>query len=153
MPSIEIIIPTNRRIAGTLKVLDAAGRPIAVMPCLARAAQELSSAAGNPGRNPTKRNGDTPVGDYLAPAGVEPRAPGRQRGFGTHWIPLDPVGGQAQVAEDNGRAGLAIHGGRGDTRLVPTAGCIRVFDADFARLVAALRGAKGFKVTVQEATP
>lgn len=149
MPSIRITVPANRNNRGTLAVLDAAGREVVSCVCLAKAAQELASKVGNSKRDPVKRYGDTPVGSYIAQKGAVALDP-PQKSFGAGWIPLDPVGGQAQTAEDRGRSGLAIHGGRGNTRLVPTGGCIRVFDRDYARIVAALRGAKGFKVEVTE---
>lgn len=147
--SIDITLPANRRNSGVLKLLRGA-ELVVHMRCLGRAAGEKAAEAGNPTRDELKRNGDTPTGSYLAPRGVEARPKARQTGFGTHWIPLDPIGGQAQAAEDAGRAGLAIHGGRGDARLVPTAGCIRVLDKDFARLKAAIGDVKGFRVEVKE---
>ncbi len=150
MPSILITVHRDRFRAGTLQVLDAAGRSVLETPCLARAAAEVAAAAGNPKRDPLKRRGDTPAGSYVAPQGVVALDP-PQKGFGGGWIPLDPVGGEAQAAENAGRRGLAIHGGRGDKKLVPTAGCVRVLDADFARIAGALRGAKGFVVEVREA--
>lgn len=146
---IEITLPRNRHKSGVLLLLGGE-RVVATMLCLGRAAGELAAAGKNPTRDPVRRNGDTPLGVYLAPRGVEARPRNRQAGFGAHWIPLDPIGGQAQTAKDNGRAGLAIHGGRGDQRLVPTAGCVRVFDKDFATLRAAIGPLKGFRVEVKE---
>ncbi|BCW89981.1 hypothetical protein sos41_31490 [Alphaproteobacteria bacterium SO-S41] len=150
MPSIKITLPRNRANPGTLSVLDAAGREQLTVPCLGKAAGEIATKAGNPSRNPLKRRGDTPLGTYLAHVGAA--AFGRyMKSYGLGWIPIDPIGGDAQKAEDAGRTGLAIHGGRGNgPKLIPTAGCVRVGDADFAKISAALRGAKGFQVEIVE---
>jgi hypothetical protein len=151
MREILVTLPADRTEPGTLTVTDGKGKTLAAMPCLGRAARELCAQGDNPSCAPTKRLGNTPLGDYVARQGVVARPKERQRGFGTHWIPLDPVGGEAQVAEDNGRAGLAIHGGRGNARLVPTGGCIRVFDKDFARLAQVLGPAVAIRVRVRAA--
>jgi hypothetical protein len=149
MREITVTLPADRTQPGTLTVTDGKGRMLASMPCLGRAARELCAQGGNPSCAPTKRLGNTPLGDYVARQGVVARPKGRTTGFGTHWIPLDPVGGEAQEAEGNGRAGLAIHGGRGNARLVPTGGCIRVLDKDFARLAAALGDHVAVRVRVR----
>lgn len=146
---IDIVLPKDRHQTGELLV-TVDGHRLPPMRCLGRAANEKAAEAHNPSHDPTRRNGDTPVGSYIARFGVTPRPSQGQRGFGTHWIPLDPIGGQAQKAEDNGRAGLAIHGGRGDDRFVPTAGCVRVHDKDFAIMRTAIGAAKDFPVEISE---
>ena len=71
-------------------------------------------------------------------AAMEPEDAEEVDRFGPHGkVVLDPEGGPALEAKRNGRYGLLIHGGRLSPaqRLRPTYGCLRVADADMARLV------------------
>ncbi|KQM36446.1 hypothetical protein ASE59_05235 [Sphingomonas sp. Leaf10] len=61
-------------------------------------------------------------------------------------IVLDPISGDAEVAQDNGRTGLLIHAGRQVAtptplpgHLRPTNGCIRILEPDLAALIQAMR--------------
>lgn len=145
---IFVLLHKNRKTPGVLTVYNGEVA-LAIVPCLGDAADSLSVAKGNPTGDPTKFLGDTPSGQYIAQKGVVVLGQ-HVEGIGTQWIPLDPVGGQAQVAENNGRSGLAIHGGRGNDRLKPTKGCIRVFDKDFPKIRNALGSAKQVPVEVVE---
>ncbi len=44
--------------------------------------------------------------------------------------------GNAQEAETFGRSGLGIHGGRDQTMLWSTEGCVRVFDRHMQQIIA-----------------
>lgn len=145
MRKIVAYLPKDRSQPGRLSLCDAAGDAIESWPCLGKAAGELARAAGNPKRDPLKRNGDTPLGDY-APARVQP-AYGAE-GIGNEWIPIEGADGDALQARLNGRRGLAIHAGRGDARLVPTAGCVRMLQRDFDALCE-LVGDEVFEVSVR----
>ena len=48
--------------------------------------------------------------------------------------------GDAATAVECGRTGLGLHAGRGDDRLVPTYGCLRITDLHFDRLAECLDG-------------
>jgi len=52
------------------------------------------------------------------------------RSYGAAFILLDPQTGDAYLAKDNGRAGLAIHGGDPDQNgaLRATEGCLRLYN-------------------------
>ncbi|KKC24867.1 hypothetical protein WP12_16670 [Sphingomonas sp. SRS2] len=53
-------------------------------------------------------------------------------GVGRRWISLTPESGQARDAWNAGRDGLGIHAGRGDERLLPTLGGIRILERDMS---------------------
>ncbi|ARR54774.1 hypothetical protein HY78_15690 [Rhizorhabdus wittichii DC-6] len=53
-------------------------------------------------------------------------------GIGRRWISLTPQAGQALEAEKAGRDGLGIQAGRGDERLLPTYGGIRILERDMS---------------------
>lgn len=146
MLRVRIELPGNRYQPGALRVLQGARTVAGPWACLGRAANELAALAGNPHRDPIMHDGDTPTGLYGRTM-VLPTS-GRE-GLGLRWIPLIPVAGQALDASLKGRTGLGIHAGRGDEKLVPTAGCVRMLDRDFATLAAAL-GNSSFDVEIVE---
>jgi lipoprotein-anchoring transpeptidase ErfK/SrfK len=149
---IEITLPRNRWKLGVLRLLDGENE---LMQCPAYGKSDSIAAAnsGNPSRDPIKRNGDTPAGEYRGT--VEPRAMEPERSYGK-WPPirLNPTGGQASQAHQNGRRGLLIHGGHLDKlgRLRATNGCLRVrdLDIDFILSQARKRGLKEFPVVITE---
>ena len=155
---IVVTLPQDRRLTGTLALW--AGDALAFScPCLGKADAEAAMQHGNPKRDPTRSNGDTPLGAWAAARFVEhdppPGHPPSHMGSPVAWLgpPFGaaPVDGQALEAAKNGRQGLAIHGGRGDARLVPTNGCLRLLDVDRDGLVEAIAG-ETFSVKI-EATP
>ena len=134
----------DRDRTGTLALREASGRLVAgPFAASGRADDRWAARHGNPGRDPAKPYGDVPAGEYevarVVPTG---NATGHKAGtYGPNGaLALRPVGGQAKVAEGNGRAGLLVHGGPPgpDGRLRPTHGCIRLADRDVAALVAAV---------------
>lgn len=136
MIRLELIIrlPADRMLPGTACLADfSPGAMWAyAAPCLGRAAQELANIAGNPGRLSTRPSGDTPYGEYQPMAFVQ-HLPRNER-IGEWWLPLVPLSGDALVAHENGRRGLGLHAARGDGMLVPTEGCVRVWDATLGEL-------------------
>ncbi|MNI16099.1 hypothetical protein D3C73_694240 [compost metagenome] len=99
-------------------------------------------------------NGHTPSGVYDA---VVVAAGSSEYSYGPYKrVSLDPVSGNALIAENNGRTGLMIHGGDPASTgavsypLRPTYGCVRLSNANQKTLIqtiADLGGGKG-KVTV-----
>lgn len=131
---IQIFLPKDRAKPGFLHVFDEDGRSLlANVECLGKADNGMARREGNARRDPTLPYGDAPSGRF-APTRLSLFVR-KHRRMGIGWIPLDGDDGQALEAKDNGRYGLGIHAGRGDERLVPTYGCIRVTDRDFDRLV------------------
>lgn len=142
-----IKLPKDRRELGELRLFapggGVSGKPIFSCLCLGRSAGHAS----NPSRDPLKYRGHTPTGLYattFVTALARPIA-----GIGSLWIGLDPIAGQAQLAENAGRTGLGIHGGRGDDAYKMTHGCIRLRDTDMAALAKAA-GKLRFDVTIDE---
>ncbi|WP_052730177.1 L,D-transpeptidase [Sphingomonas sp. SRS2] len=130
-----IKLPSDRKLPGKLMLFSpAAGpadKPIFSCSCLGRSAGH----ANNPTRDPLKYRGHTPLGEYAVTFVTTLARP--ITGIGSLWVGLDPIGGQAQKAEDAGRTGLGIHGGRGDEVFKMTHGCIRLLDRDMAALAKA----------------
>jgi len=134
----------NRRNLGQLTLFDEKG-DLAVGPfqVLGRSSnkwwdKEIKKTVYNPnkGRDPVKKFGDTPTGTY----GVEIITHPNDSTYGPHFIKLDPTGGDALVAEANGRAGIGIHGGGtnpifGNGKFSSTKGCVRMLDGDIQLLV------------------
>lgn len=133
---LEATLPKNRYDAGTARLLAADGAVVMDgIPCRGKADNFKAMDANNPLRDPTRPWGDTPTGAY-EPARVTRFDP-PHRSFGRYAILLEGVSGQALEARANGRTDLAVHGGRGDARLVTTYGCLRMFDRDLAAIAAA----------------
>lgn len=136
-------LPSDRGKGGELRLVDAATGETVLgpLPCLGLASKSLANEKGNPRLDPTKGFGNTPTGSFdvlgTLPASEEPKL---RDSFGP--IPrLRIVGrsGDALVREAWAKDTLRIHGGRkADQKnryLRPTAGCIRVFNADMQSLL------------------
>lgn len=130
---IRIEVPADRRKLGWLTIV---GTPFGCA-CYLKADNAAAAKSGNPTRDPTRRNGDTPLGTYRAVVGKayawSPRTYGPYR-----VVRLEPTGGDALTAKQNGRSGLLIHGGdlASDGRsLRPTHGCVRVSNYHQAALL------------------
>jgi hypothetical protein len=145
---IRISLPDNRDYEGRLEAFDLSGAVVfGPVPAAGRAHDEPAAAHENPSRNPLLPYGDTPLGTFVASGVVES---GGGRGldaevFGPHGVVLlEPVAGQAALADAHGRLRLFIQGG-GDTDqgLRATAGAIRLRDLDQEQLVALVRRASG----------
>lgn len=129
---IEIHLPLDRANEGLLRLIAEEGTELGRWPCRGKADSARARQEGNPGRDPTRPYGDTPSGGY-EPATVVALDPPHPV-MGRLCVPLNGTSGAALQAKLNGRKGLAIHGGRGDDRLVATHGCIRMYDKDINRL-------------------
>ena len=148
---IKILLPADRTKTGTLRVVDSntgvtVYGPVSV---LGRAARNAAKAAGNPGADPLKKNGDTPEGVFnvlsIVRNGAGTSRPTIQYGENGS-IVLDPTGGPALTAKQSGRTGLLIHSGRhpntpmlSPSVLKPTNGCLRMLDWDMKSLIDAIR--------------
>ena len=97
--------------------------------CFADADSVRATKAGNPSEDPRQPFGDHPFGIYLV-TDVRWSATEKERqAYGPVRLALDPIADDALVAKQNGRNGLAIHGGpTRDGALRATFGCLRVDD-------------------------
>lgn len=132
---IRISFPEDRDYAGRLEVLDAEGAIVlGPFPAAGRAHDQSAAQHGNPLRDPILPYGDTPVGGY-AVRGVFETIP-----FGAHAaVLLEPVSGEAALADAQGRFRFFIQAGAGDAGLCATAGAVRLLDRDQEQLVALMR--------------
>lgn len=150
--NLTILLPADRTRPGRFSLFAAGkdgsqGAPMITGPCLGRSAGLFDKVTGTVRRDRLQYRGDTPLGDYAVTFVSQLAKP--ITGIGSIWIGLDPVAGEALRAEQNGRRGLGIHGGRGNSRLMPTHGCVRLTDADMAALAKAA-GRTRFTVTIRE---
>ncbi len=156
MPSIVVLVPADRTRLGELRLLDDAEQVVfGPVPCYCKADNASAAKHGNPTRDPERSHGDTPLGGYNAFVSTPPAVfgPDYRKKYGPNpFIVLDPQSGQALRAKQNGRHGLLIHGGdlNAQGKLRPTFGCVRLFNADMAQLLAKLPAAR-FKVRVEPA--
>lgn len=129
---LRVLLPTNRDKPGTLQV-EVDGRPVAAFSVLGRG----SRGAGD---TSLQTNGNTPTGTYSANQITETRSL-PQDSYGP-WgaVRLQPLAGNAVLAEVMGRHRLLIHGGAlattgpWENSLRPTHGCLRVSDGDMKQL-------------------
>src|SRR5579859_7744671 len=143
MPRIVVELPKDRTQAGTLELQDDSGKTVAgPFDVLGKADNQTATSHGNPDRDPAMPYGDTPTGSYDV-SGY--KATGNEQysahSYGTSGaIALDPVGGDAAEASDNGRTGLMIHAGDlgAEDQLRPTNGCMRMSNEDMATLMSAI---------------
>lgn len=140
-----------RQNSGTLRLEDETGATLLVCDCLGKADGQAAAAANNPSRDPVEEDGDTPTGLYAA-AKLLPIAPSDKNyaHMGAWFMPLIGTAGEAARAKSNGRHGLAIHGGRGDARLVPTHGCLRIRDIDMTSLGVILNGRQVDEIAIDD---
>lgn len=138
---IAITLPRDRRNLGRLRLFDGNVERFAC-PCYAKADSIAAAGAGNPTRDPFRRNGDTPLGQYRGTMERKPMEPERSYG---KWPPirLNPIGGDALTAHNNGRRGLLIHGGHLSPHgtLRATNGCLRIEDRHANEILARLKQA------------
>ena len=127
MKRILAFLPKQRATPGLMHLFDHDGVLLHTCPCLGKADNDRALNEGNPDRDPILPYGDTPSGDFK-PCKVERFDPPHAR-IGWSWIPLYGASGDAMRAMI-GRTGLGIHAGKGDDRLVPTYGCVRIRDRD-----------------------
>lgn len=159
---IDIQLPKGRAGLGKIRVVDGA---IMILEgaCLGRADDTLAKKAGNPQRDPLRRSGDTPTGEYKGVLQSTLWLPARSYGI-YQVILLVPVSGQALASHQPltagkyGRTGLAIHSGDENPKLTwwqglrPTEGCIRIPINTHRDLVHALksRSLAAVPVTISE---
>ena len=123
--------------------------------CYADADGSEAAKHGNPSEDSTKPFGDHPFGGYAVTDVRWSSTPKQHQMYGPVRLSLDPVAGDALVAKQNGRTGLAIHGGpTRDGSLRATFGCLRVDDetAEALGVAAAewLKNGKAVSYTCEE---
>lgn len=163
MNSILVSLPTDRTKLGTLVVHDENGVVVAgPFEADGKADNAAAIAAGNASRDPEHPMGDTPLGEYTGMLGYETDSPAARRSYGqpdaSGAIPIikltpQPGNTQAWRAELHHRSGLAIHCGDPNSMggIRPTHGCVRLSNADFVAMLAALNGAS-WQVSVTSQT-
>lgn len=138
MLTVEVRLPKDRTKLGTLSCGDFS------CACLGKSDNLTAKKNGNPGRDPLKQFGDTPLGTYTVSIGP---VAWPVTAYGIHPVlRIDPTGGDALVAESEGkRSGLLIHGGalNHHGQLRPTFGCIRVRNEHQKELVSRVKQAGG----------
>lgn len=115
---IYVDLPSNRNNYGTLRLYDANGQKYLDTVCLGRSAS---------GANQDVFHGNTPTGIYEGWLGPiqEDRA-----GYGPYQVVMtEGIAGNIYEYKDK-RSGIWIHGGRDQSVLQPTNGCVRVFEVD-----------------------
>src|SRR5271154_4510449 len=147
MPTIEIVLASDRNRVGRLILKDDAGRKLAG-PCsvCGRANDFAASEHRNPTRSPLLPYGDTPTGEYRV-RGILSTGDGtayEARKFSqSGMIVLEPLRGQATIAEKNGRRVLVIQAGTPNTAgklLCATNGSVRMHEDELRDLIEAVRG-------------
>jgi hypothetical protein len=150
-------------------VLNDDGSPatFAPVPCLGKADNQLAANAGNPTRDPSRKCGDTPLGEFTGSLRYEPNTAANQHSFGTpdstgaipviHLAPLmgDSEAWDRQTSEGVGNdLGLLIHCRVNENQhLYPTAGCVRTFQKDHTALLAVVGPHFPVDVTIEEIIP
>jgi hypothetical protein len=142
---LAIELPANRDRCGELRLLDDQEKTVCgPFPAAGRAGDPPPGGHGNRARNPLFRYGDTPTGAYRVASILRS---GPRTGFPTpQWGPegiivLEPVGGDAAIAEANGRFHILICGGdlSRDGLLVSTSGGLRLSNPDMRALMRTLK--------------
>ena len=153
---LRVSLPADRLKTGTLELLVTTSDPGPDFPwkrtfgpiqCYGKADNEQAIAAKNPNRDPLHTDGDFPLGVYtcrlVIPTAAEIADDVFLREYGPYgYIELTAVSGDALTAAENGREGLRVHSGAPNAfgGLRPTHGCLRVSNADFNALRAAIEG-------------
>jgi hypothetical protein len=145
MEKLVIMLPEDRRYAGTLRLESEDGDVVAgPFPVCGRADEGAALRHGNPSRNPLLPFGDTPLGRYRV-EGILPSGAGTERPadrYGPHGvIVLTPTSGDAALADANGRFHLLIQGGAAapGRQLRPTNGSLRLGNREQKQLIEILR--------------
>jgi hypothetical protein len=140
---VTVVVKLNpdRTKGGTLTIINEAGKVLlGPLPVLGKAAMNTAAANKNPEARVIHPFGDTPEGTYVMRS-IRSTSDLNQKSYGPNGaIVLEPVGGTALIAKENGRTGVWIHGGATgkDDLLRRTNGCLRVFNADMTRIIDAI---------------
>jgi len=134
MPALIIRLPADRDFCGTIQAIADDGALLAGPFRIAGRADAAAAArAGNPARSPLFLYGDTPCGRYksryLLPTGAATNFDAAI--YGPHGVlVLTGSGGDAALAEANGRFHILLHGGGlgAGGRLCATNGALRMDD-------------------------
>lgn len=127
MITYRAVLPADRTKPGEISVIVNV-ETIFRARCLGNGDHATAIAHGNSTDDPTRLYGDHPDGDYKV---VQVRFYDIPHpSYGSAFLLLDPVDGDALTAKNNGRTGLALHAGPllDDGSLRATHGCNRVDD-------------------------
>ncbi|OQP38619.1 hypothetical protein A4H97_18005 [Niastella yeongjuensis] len=138
MSKIVVQLNADRTLGGQLKVVNSSGAQQGFgFAALGKAANNDAAAHGNPGANQLFLFGDTPTGTYSIKTITDGPYKGNTKSYGPNGVfKLDPVSGNAALAETNGRIGILIHGGDlgPNAQLRRTNGCLRMRNDEFLAL-------------------
>jgi hypothetical protein len=143
MRKLIVKLTKDRAVEGTIHLEENGSLIAGPFPVCGRADMVAAKSHGNPSRNPLLPYGDTPSGHYRVigtlPSGDGTARPKKYYGPNNVLV-LAPTGGDAALADANGRFHILIQGGaRGpDQRLLPTNGSLRLADKDLEKLVQVL---------------
>ena len=138
--TINVKLPLDRWKQGTIEVRDENGIVVCgVFSCYGKADNKEAAAHNNPNRYTTFSYGDHPYGKYKIIAIEKDKIPAHT--YGSYFILIDPTDGDALVGKNNGRVGLAIHGGDlGEKGILrATNGCLRVTNKDITQIVSHIK--------------
>lgn len=143
--SIFVMLSKNRSKTGLIFIIEDNKLIATPFRVLGKADNAAAAKAGNPDRDSTQVNGDTPTGEYSVPGFIET---GEGTDYSDHSygsngaFQLTPTSGDALTAADNGRDGLLIHGGdlNDEGLMRPTHGCLRVSNEDMEAIMRTLNG-------------
>jgi len=143
---IKVNLPLDRAETGTLSVSTTSGQLLlSDVDVVGKSDNQRAAAEGNPTRQPTLPYGDTPEGEYAVPRAIstgDGTVYSQHSYGGAGALVLDPIGGEALTAKQNGRTGLLIHSGAmRDGKLRVTHGCLRVSEANMREIFEVIRRA------------
>jgi hypothetical protein len=151
MQRIKVVVrlPYNRDYAGWIHVEDSAGKRLAgPFPVCGRADDNLARENKNPGRDPLLPFGDMPLGEYqvrqIIESGTDTSYSSDE--FGSAGVVLlQPKGGDAALADANGRFGFFIQGGAltRNGLLRPADGSMRLSNSHQRKIISVLRRFEG----------
>src|SRR5262249_29384096 len=146
-PRLVVRLPEDRDVTGSLVLEDGDDVILAgTFEVSGRADDGEGARHGNPGRNPLLPYGDAPLGLYRVTRVLD-TGPGTAfpaNAFGPNGVVvLEPVAGEAALADANGRFQVLIQGGSPGLggRLRTTNGSLRLADSDQKELLRWLRRA------------
>ncbi len=112
---ITVSLPENRANTGTLKLYDSYGNVLKTMNCLGKS---------DLGYCQCRINGNTPIGTYDGQLG----GPESDTAAYGPYMVIKTQGISGFITQTP-RSGIWVHGGRSQTTLQPTYGCVRIFNA------------------------
>ena len=145
--SVRITLPQDRTEYARIVAFSTEGEILGSWIGLAKADPTAATMANNPTCDWKLRFGETPTGEYELAEIRQPKDTAEISALGAgRYLVLNPLSGNAAIAEAHGRTTLLIHGGNAQ----PTDGSIRLPDRALAELVSLITNQ--LRVSIKEAT-